>query len=523
MTQTDDLTGAEAICATLADCGVTACFANPGTSEMHLVTALGKETRIRSVLCLFEGVASGAADGFARMAGKPAMTLLHLGPGYTNAAANIHNARRAHTPMVNVIGDHALGHRKLDAPLASDIAGLAGPNSRWLKSVDELGDAGSLAVEAFAASFGPPAGPVSLVLPADMAWTRGAATAKPQASVALTRASDATINDAASAIRAAKRPALLVNGTALMDEGLAACARLEAAGIKVWCDTFITRQQRGGDRFAPARLPYFAEVAIKELGETDLLLLAGAKAPVAFFAYPDTPGELTPTTARSLSLGGPGTDSADALTRLADMLDARNAAPAPVAQPQSPTTKFNAHTIGQAIARAMPDETIICDDGVTAGLPIYLATAHRRHDWLCQTGGAIGDGIPLAVGAAVACPDRKVIALSGDGAGLYTVQALWTLARETLDVVTLVFVNHAYKILRIELQRTGANAAEGQSAPAVDAMLGLGNPEIDWVKVSEGFGVPAEAVSDIAGLDEALARAMAGRGPRLIACLMPGG
>jgi acetolactate synthase-1/2/3 large subunit len=514
---TATMTGAEAIIGTLADCGVEACFANPGTSEMHLVTALDREPRIRSVLCLFEGVATGAADGYARMKGKPALTLLHLGPGYLNAGANIHNGRRAHVPMVNLIGDHAVTHRQYDAPLASDIASLAAPNSRWLKSVDRLEDAGSLAAEAYAASFGPPPGPVSLIMPADIAWTEGATRATPAAHTGLKSASDDLIEQAGRAIAKAKQPAILVNGTALHPGGAETLRRIAASGVRVITDTFMARQGRGGGQFQPERLPYFAEMAVETLKDVDLLLLAGTKPPVAFFAYPNTPGAFTPKGARTLNLGGPDTDSANAIARLADWLDA------PVAsqsgnwsRPDAATgDKFNPHTIGMSLAHYLPEGALISDDGVTSGAPIYDALASAaRHEWLGHTGGAIGQGTPVATGAAVARPDVKTVCLAGDGAAMYTIQSLWTMARENLDVLTLVFVNNAYRILKIELARTGA----GNPGPAANSMLSLGNPDIDWVKLSESMGVGAENARTCAEFNDAVARAMATKGPRLIAC-----
>jgi acetolactate synthase-1/2/3 large subunit len=515
-----EMTGAEAIIGSLADCGVAACFANPGTSEMHLVTALDREPRIKSVLCLFEGVATGAADGYARMSGVPALTLLHLGPGYLNGGANIHNGRRAYVPMINLIGDHAVTHRQYDEPLASDIAGLAGPNSRWLKSVDRVEDAGSLAVEAFEQSFGPPPGPVSLIMPADVAWTGGAKRAEGGKRAGLKIASDDLIEEAGRAVTKAKRPAMLVNGTALHAGGAETLRRMEAQGVKVITDTFMARHVRGGGLHDVARLPYFAEMAVEALAGIDLLLLAGTKPPVAFFAYPNTPGAFTPKGARTLSLGGPETDSMDAVSRLADWLDAPVAPRASNWTRSAPGTgdKFNPHTIGMSLAHYLPEGALISDDGVTSGLPIYMAlSAGARHEWLGHTGGAIGQGMPVAVGAAVARRDVKTVCLAGDGAGMYTVQSLWTMARENLDVLTIVFVNNAYRILKIELARTGA----GNPGPAADSMLSLGNPDIDWVKLSESMGVGAEAVSTCAQFNDALQRAVATRGPRLIACIIP--
>jgi len=516
----ESLYGAQALVRTLADCGVTACFSNPGTSEMHLVTALDNEPRIRSVLCLFEGVASGAADGFARVTGRPAMTLLHLGPGYLNAGANIHNARRAFSPMINVIGDHAVPHQRYDAPLASNIIGLAAPNSIWIKSVDKVADAGRLAAEAYSASFGPAAGPVSLILPADSAWLTGANVAAALPASAPFPPDAETIAAAVQALRAAQKPVLLVNGSGLSPEGLAQAARLKAAGIRVLHDTFVSRQARGAGRFAPDRMQYFAEAAMADLAGVDLMLLAGTQVPVAFFAYPGKPSVLVPDGCKTLSLGGAEYDGAALLKALADALGVNDTAPAPVLDiPKNvPTGPLNPASIGQCVARHLPDNAIISDDGVTGSLGVYLSTQGARpHDWLFLTGGAIGQGLPLAVGAAVGAPDRRVLALSGDGAGLYTPQALWTMARERLNVVTLVFVNHSYRILRIELARTGA----GQPGPIADQMLSLGNPEVDWVSLGQSLGVPSVACRLGEELDAALADAFAADGPRLIACLLP--
>ncbi|MEL6209176.1 MAG: acetolactate synthase large subunit [Pseudomonadota bacterium] len=514
------MTGAEALVGTLADLGVTACFANPGTSEMHLVTALDREPRIQSVLCLFEGVATGAADGFARMTGAPAMTLLHLGPGYLNGGANIHNARRAQSPMVNVIGDHAVPHQRYDAPLASDITGLAAPNSRWIKSVDAVADAGRLAAEAWRASFGPAPGPVSLVLPADSAWLEGAKRADPVTRPGLRTVEPAEIAAVAERLQAAARPLVLVNGTALSKAGLVAASQLNAAGVRIMTDTFYPKLARGEGRFIPDRMQYFAEAAMADLDGHDLMVTVGTTAPVAFFAYPGKPSLLVPEGCDLTGLGGADTDSVATLAALAGAMGALDAGPvAERIRPDAPTGDLSPATVGASIARHLPDDAFVSDDGVSNSLPSYLATANAApHDWMMLTGGAIGQGMPLALGAAVAAPDRKGLCITGDGAGMYTNQALWSMARVGADVVTVVFVNHSYRILNIELHRTGA----GNPGPAAAGMLGLGNPEIDWVKLSESMGVPAETVTTAEAFDTALAAAFAADGPRLIAALIPG-
>jgi acetolactate synthase-1/2/3 large subunit len=508
------MNGADALLATLADNGVEACFANPGTSEMQFVTALDRESRIRAVLGLFEGVVTGAADGYARMAGKPAVTLLHLGPGYANGAANLHNARRAATPIVNVIGDHATYHRQYDAPLTSDIPALAAPNSRWVKMAESADGAADLAAEAVQASFGPPGGPVSLILPADCAWSpasrKGPVLARPSPPALASEA----VETAARSLKAARKPVLLLGGTACGERGLRAAARLGGLGCMVFTDTFVARQPRGAGRFAPAKLPYFGEAALEQLAGCDLMLLVETTQPVAFFAYPNRPSVLVPEGCATVSLCARHEDGAAALEMLAEALGAPDQAPPnSLALPDAPRGPNNGHTVGAAIARHMPDEAVVSDDAVTASLPVFLQTRGARpHDWLALTGGAIGQGIPLAVGAAVASPGRKVISLNGDGAAMYTVQGLWTLARENLDVTVVVFANHSYRILGIELERTGAGAP-GRSA---GSLLDLGNPRIDWVSLAQGLGLLARRCEDAAAFDAAFAAAMAQTGPNLI-------
>jgi len=509
------MNGADALIRTFADCGVSACFANPGTSEMHLVAALGREPRIRSILCLFEGVATGAADGFARMTGRPAMTLLHLGPGYLNGAANLHNARRAFSPTINVIGDHATYHRHLDAPLTSDIEALVRPVAAWVDVASRPQEAGAKAAAAHAASFGPPGRNACLLLPADAAWGDGGVVAAP--TKAPQPGAPRDIETAARAIHAARKPALIVNGDALLEPGLSHGARLQAAGVFVLSDTFSTRQRRGGTHFAPARLPYFGEQALETLRGVDLLVTAGTKHPVAFFAYPGKPGDLTPEGAARLSLGGPEISSAAALAALADALDAPAAAkPAPAtppAAPVGPAGPLTPEAVGAILARRMPHDCIVSDDSVSAGLAIFPATASAApHDWLFHTGGAIGQGLPMAVGAAVGAPGRRVVALCGDGAAMYTVQSLWTMARERLDITVIVFANRLYRILLLELARTGA----GDPRTADTSLLSLGNPTLDWVKLAEAQGVEAVRTERTEDFDRKLARLVAQPGPALI-------
>ncbi len=509
------MNGADALISTLVANEVTACFANPGTSEMQFVAALDRNPQMRPVLCLFEGVATGAADGYGRMAARPACTLLHLGPGYGNGLANLHNARRAFTPIVNVVGDHATYHRQYDAPLNSDIPGIVSPNSLWVKSADSPDTVAAIAAEAVAASYGPPAGPVSLILPADSAWLETESEPVIAQKPVRPAPSGSAVDAAAKAIKAAKTPVVLIGGEACLAAGVAAAARLQAAGVTVYSDTFIARTPRGAGVFAPKRMQYFGEMALAELAGVDLMVFAGTTQPVAFFAYPGRPSVLVPEGTETMTLAQRNEDAAAGLAALADALDAPKAGPVqPLQLPDAaPTGKLNAYTVGASIARHMPEGAVICDDSVTSGAGVAAAALTARpHEVLALTGGAIGAGLPLAVGAAVACPDRKVLSLNGDGAAMYTVQALWTMARENLDVTTVVFANNSYRILNIEMERTGAGAAGPQAAK----LLGLGDPAIDWVPLAKGLGVPAVRCETAEDFEAAIAAAMAQRGPMFI-------
>jgi acetolactate synthase-1/2/3 large subunit len=512
------MNGAEALVATLADNGVTACFANPGTSEMHLVAALGREPRVRSVLGLFEGVCTGAADGFGRMAGRPAATLLHLGPGLANGSANLHNARRAGSPVVNIVGDHAGWHREADAPLASDIESLARPNARWVRTATDADDAARLAAEAVAASQGPPAGPATLILPADCAWTEARGPGPRLEPVR--RAQARGVEDAARAIRAARRPVVLVGGTACGERGVAAMARLHAAGVRVLTDTFTGRQARGAGRWEPPRMKYYAEMALADLEGVDLMLLCETTRPVAFFAYPDKPSVLVPGGCEVRALAEPDEDGTGALEALAEALGAPAAGSASSrAQPGEAAGPLHPKAIGDSLARWLPEGAVVSDEAITASQPILQRTAGAApHDWLGLLGGSIGQGIPLAVGAATACPDRKVVCLVGDGSAAYTLQALWTAAREGLDLTVVVLANGSYRILNMEMDRTGASASGDVSGAR--PMLEIGAPRVDWTALARGFGVPGVRAEDAAELDSAFARAMAEPGPHLIEAVL---
>ncbi|HEV2363856.1 MAG TPA: acetolactate synthase large subunit [Caulobacteraceae bacterium] len=513
------MNGADALIRTLTKNGVTACFANPGTSEMQFVSALDRRPEMRSVLCLFEGVATGAADGHGRMTGRPACTLLHLGPGYGNGLANLHNARRAFTPIVNIIGDHATWHQQYDAPLASDIAAIASANSVWVKSARAPDEVGPLAAEAVRVSLSPPGGSASLILPADCAWTETTVEGPLIEAPAKTSVAARAIDEAVSALRAARKPVVLLGSGACNSDGIAAAGRLRAWGARALTDTFIARQPRGAGSFAPDRMMYFAESALTDLEGVDLIVLVETVDPVAFFAYPGRPSVLVPDGCRTIQLAGRAEDGPAALHAVAEAVGAPQDFPTgghdrpdPASGPLTPAAA------GAAIARHLPEGAIISDDSVTSGQPILnLTRSAAPHDWLGLTGGAIGQGIPVAVGAAVASPGRKVISLNGDGAAMYTVQGLWTAVRERLDLTVIVFANHSYRILAIELGRTGA----GNPGPAASRLLSLGDPAIGWTRLAEGMGAASSYCDTAESFEAAFAGAMAEAGPHFIEAAIP--
>ncbi|MCH9668399.1 MAG: acetolactate synthase large subunit [Actinomycetia bacterium] len=514
------MTGAQALLRTLVDNGVEVCFANPGTSEMHFVAALDSVPQMRGVLTLFEGAATGAADGYARMADKPAAVLLHLGPGLGNGLANLHNARRAHTPMVVVVGDHATYHKKYDAPLESDIDALAGTVSGWVRRTIHTGDISADAAEAVAASR---AGVVStLILPADVSWTEGADTAAAIPAIDVNGVAEEVVQPVLSALRSGAPTVILIGGDATRNPGLASAVRLaEATGARVLCETFPTRLERGAGIPAVERLAYFAEAAQEQLAGAEHLVLAGANSPVSFFAYPGKPSDLAPDGCEVHVLAPPA-GAAAALERLADELaPGTTAAVAPPVSPALPTGHLDAFAVCVVVGAVLPEGAIIVDESNTAGVGLAAATAGAKaHDVLTLTGGAIGYGIPAAVGAAIAAPDRPVLSLQADGSAMYTISALWTQARENLDVTTVIFNNGAYDILRIELQRVGAASAAPPGPKALE-LLDLGSPTIDFVKIAEGMGIPARRATTVEELVDALTAAFTESGPHLIDAVIP--
>ena len=514
------MNGAEAVLRTLTGSGVSLCLANPGTSEMHMVAALDEVPQMRGVLCLFEGAATGAADGYGRMTGRPAAVLLHLGPGLANGLANLHNARRARTPVIALVGDHATYHKRFDAPLETDIEALAGTVSGWVRRCARSADAPADAAEAAAAAMSPPGRVATVILPADVSWSPGA---EPAAAVPVRPRPPvpAEVIDAVAAVLRGGEPCvILLGGDGMRRPALEAASRVaRSTGARLLAETFPARHERGAGIPPVDRLAYLAEMAVAQLDGARHLILAGARAPVSFFAYPGKLSSLVPDGCQVHSLAGPGDDICGALAALAG-LAAPGASPDPQqpARPGLPDGDLTGYGAAAVVGALLPEHAIVCDEANTAGLALPAATAGAPpHDWLTLTGGAIGQGLPLATGAALACPERPVLALEADGSAMYTISALWTHAREQLDITTVIFSNRSYAILTMELDRTGAPPA-GKSARS---LLDLSRPGLSFTALAEGMGVPASRAQTAPEFAAQLRRALAEPGPHLIEAVVP--
>ena len=516
--------GAESLLVSLQASGIEVCFANPGTSEMHFVAALDRVEGLRCVLGLFEGVVTGAADGYARLLDRPAATLLHLGPGLANGLSNLHNAKRALSPVVNVIGDHATYHRELDAPLTSDIEGAARPFSHWVRTSPNADSLAADAAAAVAAANSAPGRIASLILPADAAWTpvtAGRPLAAPPATPQRPQpVPAATVEAAARLLKAGGRTAMILGARATRVAATELAGRIAAkTGVHLYAPTMTGRLTRGAGRVELERVPYVIDQALAALKDYETIILVGAKAPVGFFAYPNKPSRVWPPGTRVMELARQEDDVLQALEDLVEALGAGQAEPrrARLAPPPRPTGAITLEKLGALFAATLPENVIVADESITSGRTFMTASVDTPpHDWLTGTGGSIGWSLAVATGAAMACPDRKVLALESDGSALMMPQTLWTHAREQLDIVSVIFNNRSYQILHNEMRNVGAS----NIGPKARQLLDLDNPVVDWVSVAKGFGVPGTRVTDLDQLGRALDAGYAGRGPCLIEVML---
>ena len=517
------MNGAESLVRTLLGSGIDTCFANPGTSEMHFVAALDRIPGMRCVLCLFEGVATGAADGYARMADRPAATLLHCGPGLANGLANLHNARRAGVAIVNCVGDQATYHRGLDAPLTADAEGFARGVSGWVRTATGAGGVGADAAAAVQAARAGNGQVATLILPSDTCWDAGGQTAAALAPPPPGTVAPQTVEQIARLLRAHPGTLLILGGRALRATALADAHRIAAAtGARLIAQQSNARIERGQGRPAIDRVPYLVDEAIAALAGVRHAVLVGAKAPVGFFAYPGKPGSQLPADAIVHVLARAEQDAAAALAALADALDAPALPPAVCEpRPRQARGKPSGDALGQSLAALLPEGAIVVDESISVGRPLYALTGSAApHDWLQLTGGAIGSGLPMATGAAVAAPGRRVVSLEADGSAMYTLQALWTQAREKLDVTTVILANRRYAILEAELAGVGAREGGGNPGRTALDMMDLGRPDLDWVRLAEGMGVAAARAATMERFADLFAASCDRPGPFLIELML---
>jgi acetolactate synthase I/II/III large subunit len=515
------MTGADCLLETLALNQIEVCFMNPGTSEMHFVSALDRATAVRGILCLYEGVCSGAADGYARMKGRPAATLLHLGPGLGNALSNFHNARKARSPIVSIVGEHTREHQKHDAPLSSDISQFARAVSENIRTVESPECLGPAVSEAIAAAIPPPGRIAMVIVPADISWleakTVGAFVQRPQRAMP----SHASILDAARLLRSSKSAGIILGGSSMSRRALDAAGRLAAAtGVRVFADRSAPRLASGRGCFRVEKVPYFPEDASAALGGLTHLILVEAQTPISFFGYPNTPSSPVPETCAVSVLATPEQDGAAALEAVMEECGAQKARlPARDEEPVVPPMEgaLTADAIGRTLAALLPESAIVSDEmiSLSAAIVPYLMRA-AAHVQLTLTGGSIGQGLPVAVGAAVACPDRKVIALEADGSAMYSLQALWTMVRESLDIVTVILANRRYRILDIEMRRTGASTVGARANDMID----IGRPDLDFVSLARGMGVPATRAASAQEFTRQFQAAVSERGPHVIEAVL---
>ncbi len=507
------MNGADVLIQTAVNAGVDVCFANPGTTEMPLVSALDNVDGIRGVLGLFEGVCTGAADGYGRMKEKPAMTLLHLGPGFANGLANLHNARRAGTPLINVIGEHATWHLPADPPLAMEIAALSGTVSGWHRTVGALGDLSRDTAKAFEAAM---AGQIAtLVVPHDFQWSAADGQGIVSTEIRTPRFDARAVEHAADLLKANKRTALVLGGPALTRKGLMTAARIRSAtGCDLVCETFPARVDRGAGLPDVAKLPYLPEMALEVLKHYDVLIMAGAREPVAFFGYEGSVSRLISDSQRTARIGDHRRNIIYALEALSESVGADRSGEPELARPgrpEMPTGKLDSNKVCTVLAAMQPEKAIIVEEAITSGMGYFAQAAGcPPFTYLTVTGGAIGHGPPCSVGAAVACPDRPVINFQADGSAMYTVQSLWTQARENLNITTLVCNNRSYDILKMEQAR----AQTGEPGPYGRKLTDLDG--IDWVKMGEAQGVSSVAADTVEALVPAIEKALKEDGPHLI-------
>lgn len=508
--------GGEVLVETLCNAGVEVCFLNPGTTEVQTIIALERNQKIRPVSTIFEAVATGAADGYARMSGKPAMTLLHQGVGLANGLSNLHNAQKAHMPVVNIVGQHSRNHQRYNVPLMSDVAAFAAPVSGWVREVAEPGDIGKDAAAAYRAAVGPVPKVATLVVPGDCTWTEAGDPEPAPVSPPAQTVSSEIISAAAKALSEASKSVLILGGPVVMAEDLKLASAIQSAtGTRIIGSRFFARIQRGYGRISPDILPYLYAEASADLLDVRNAILIGAEEPATFFDLHDGGGAILPPDCIQYNLAPPGGNFSGTLKNLAEAVGAKHTTTSTQSiLPDQPLGDLTAEKVAAIIARKIPENLIISEEANTSGVSCFDFTKSAApHDWMGLTGGGLGQGGTAATGAALACPDRKVLCLQGDGAAMYTCQNLWTQARSRLNITTVIFANRSYAVLKMELARLGLE----NISPDLERLVDLDDPTLDFVKLSESMGVTAMRAGTVEQFSEQFSMCLnANDGPHLI-------
>ena len=510
------MNGAESLVRTLLQGGITTCFANPGTIEMHFVAALDQIAGMHCVLGLQENIVTGMADGYYRIAGRPACTLLHCGPGLANGLANLHNARRARSGIVNIVGDQATYHRPFDAPLTTDTDALARTVSHWIRTSSTAVDVGRDAAAAVQAARTTPGQVATLILPSDTSWEVGGVVADALPIPTPPPLDPFAVEQIARVLRdEGKDTLILLAGQGVLAPAQALAWRVAVAtGASIMGDSVNGRLARGRGRLPIERVPYNIDLALAALRRFNHIVLVNAKAPVGFFAYPGKPSRHYPSHTQLHMLSRPDQHAEAALEALVDVLGAPEVAiPDPGPRPSVARGAITPEGLAQTLAALIPEQAIVSDESLSYGRGFYQYThAAPPHDWMQLTGGAIGDGLPVATGAALGGGgQRRVISLQADGSAMYSLQTLWTQAHERLPCTTILLNNRTYNILLGEYKNVGATP--GTTALS---MLDLGNPPLDWVKLANGLGVEAAQATSMESCADLMAHSFTQDGPFLI-------
>ena len=535
--------------------GVERIFGNPGTTESPLLDSLKNYPEIEYVVALHEGIAVGAASFYAQASGKTPMVNLHVAPGLGNGIGMIYGAMKANSPMVVTAGQQDTRLRLREPVLGHDLVAMAAPVTKWSVQVERADEMAAILHRAFKIANEAPAGPVFVALPINVMEqeTENTAVASQEIHAAPHPDPDG-VAAITGQILAAKNPVIVVSddvARAGATDDLIALA--EAMGAGVWFEA-IRHHSAFPNRHPNAKgiLPVDAAAIRNALGDADLVMLIGGPFFEEVWFAPGAPfpdgaaviqieetakrlaynhalngglvGHL-PTALRALRDGlGNGAYGAAAAARNEAL--SRASAEATAAYQSRSQRAWDRDPVSMPrvmaeIAAGTPDNAIVVEEAITAGLDLARAFNFAKPgDYYSGRGGGIGQGLAGAIGAKVAQPDRPMLAVSGDGSAMYSIQALWSAAHHELDIVFVILVNREYRILKhnMDTYRQRFDAGSNQDYPEMN----LDTPALDFVTIAKGMGIPGTEVSDPGDIAPALRDAFAAPGPKLIAINIEG-